>query len=243
MKKKEHCRTKYTCPSPCTWFVSLSTMFFPHYTLIASHRYSSAYIIYKALRQTHTVGLRWNERHFSKHSIWYFGFLFKHLDRVWRNHRIFNRSPDYSFYHSLTVVFCTVWFSCWKKFGACNPWERKSYLEPFVTDVINCPYCVIPLPAAFTEPATSHAPQLNFPTQDSTTTHACITVIHRVSTAAPRISVQTIKQLISVCDWINYISCISVEKVFQSWVVLERLRYDILTSKFSFQFGFQYLTG
>lgn len=47
-----------------------------------------------------------------------------------------------------------------------------------------------------------------------------------------RISVQTIKQLISVCDWINYISCISVEKVFQSWVVLERLRYDTLPRNF-----------
>lgn len=115
-------------------------------------------------------------------------------------------------------------------FRACIE-ERRSNIVPFITDVINC------LHSSGIQPLLMRHSSFS-PAQDFTNT-SIVRYTKRKRAAAARISVQTIKQLISVCDWINYISCISVEKVFQSWVVLERLRYDISIRKIPFLIGFQ----
>lgn len=114
-------------------------------------------------------------------------------------------------------------------FRACIE-ERRSNIVPFITYVINC------LHSSGIQPLLMRHSSFS-PAQDSTNTS--IVRYTKRKRAAARISVQTIKQLISVCDWINYISCISVEKVFQSWVVLERLRYEISIRKIPFLIGFQ----
>lgn len=89
--------------------------------------------------------------------------------------------------------------------NACNWSERRSYLVSFILDVIKLSIVLSMREKALYQrhSATSHAPQLIFPAHHCTTTSIKLAASKQQH---HRISVQTIKQLISVCDWINYIS-------------------------------------
>lgn len=133
-RKKRSTTNQCVCVHAISWFVCQFPRYFP--------RCATLHSIFVQVWAEHLYPLRYT-----------FVLLFLPF--------LFSFSPLFSTQFP-SIVICVACF--YTKVGACNFRERRSFHEPFITDVIDCLHCVRPLPAAFCHfsCATAHFPHTGF---------------------------------------------------------------------------------